>query len=194
MTIPNYITVARILLIPVFVGALLYDSRESVDGGSWDLYRWTAVISFFVASISDALDGWIARTFNQQSELGAVLDPLADKALIVSAVITLGFVDLPGFQELPLWFVILVLSRDVILLASFVIFHYLNRKIKVNPHWTGKVATFLLMASLCWVLLDLRFLPLYAVVIPVGLFHFLSLVVYAHGAFHPVEVSDACET
>ncbi|MCC6235284.1 MAG: CDP-alcohol phosphatidyltransferase family protein, partial [Verrucomicrobiales bacterium] len=85
MTLANQVTIARILLIPVFVVEVLYYRHSGVE-----IHRWIALTLFLVASVSDGIDGWIARRFNQRTRLGAVLDPLADKLLLASALILLS--------------------------------------------------------------------------------------------------------
>ncbi len=174
MTFATYITIFRILLIPVFIAGLLYYDLPSHQ----ELFRWIAVGAFLAASVSDALDGWIARKYKQRSEIGALLDPIADKALMLSAIVTLSFIKVPGLNHLPLWFLVLVLGRDAIQLVGFLVLHVLNHKIQVIPHWTGKVATCLQLATVSAILLKLSFLPIRQMVWLAGLFTFISLVVY----------------
>lgn len=178
MTLATQITLFRILLIPVFVGCLLYYYESSKQGATQDLYRIAAVVTFLAASISDGIDGYIARHFNQKSQLGAILDPLADKALLLSAIITLSFVQVEGLGRLPLWFLVLVLSRDAILVAGFICLHLFTRHIKVRPHWSGKLSTFLQMAAVAIILLKLESFPLQWVVVAAGFFTALSLIIY----------------
>jgi CDP-diacylglycerol--glycerol-3-phosphate 3-phosphatidyltransferase/cardiolipin synthase len=152
MTVPNLITLFRFLLIPVFAGALLY-YQESFRGGSPNPMYWVWALGAFVAAaLSDAVDGAIARVFNQRSRLGAIMDPLADKALVVTALIMLSWVktDMPG---LPIWFVVLVLSRDVLLVIAIIGLQVFVRHIAIQPHWTGKLSTALIMGLISMVLL-----------------------------------------
>src|SRR6185295_6973655 len=93
MTTANKITILRILLVPFFIAQVLY-----YVGNGGELYRLLAILSFAIAAISDGVDGYIARRYNQRSELGAILDPLADKLLLVSAVILLSF-NWPYFEN-----------------------------------------------------------------------------------------------
>ena len=86
MTVPNYITIFRLLLVPVFATYIIDYSNNDKEL-SW----WIAVISFCLASVSDGIDGYIARRFKQRSELGAFLDPLADKLLLLSGIVVLSF-------------------------------------------------------------------------------------------------------
>ncbi len=145
MTTATQITLLRILLIPVFVGFAIYYARSIHEGAPDERLRIAAVTIFAVAALSDMLDGWIARRFNQRSRLGAILDPLADKLLLLAAVLTLAFTEWPA--RLPLWFVIVVISREILtVVGAFLIDHVVGR-VEVHPHWTGKVATFLLITT-----------------------------------------------
>lgn len=140
VTLANKITLVRILLIPVFVGFALYYAHSVKDGAPDERLRWTAVTLFAIAALSDALDGWIARRFNQRSQLGVILDPLADKLLMLSAVCVLSFSAWP--HGLPLYFVILSVSREVLTIAGAFVIKYSAGKVTIAPHWTGKASTF----------------------------------------------------
>lgn len=155
MTTANQITLGRIALIPVFVGALMYYGQSARDGESDERFRWVALIVFVLASVSDALDGFIARRFNQRSPLGAILDPLADKGLLLSALIALAWLDVPGLFRLPIWFLVVVLSRDILLVAGVMTLRFYGNTVGIVPHWTGKAATGLMMAALSAILLNL---------------------------------------
>ncbi|MDR1303796.1 MAG: CDP-alcohol phosphatidyltransferase family protein [Verrucomicrobiales bacterium] len=178
MTLATRITILRILLIPVFVGALLYYNNCAVRGMVKELYHWLAVGAFLLAAATDALDGWIAKRFRQKSELGAVLDPLADKALLLAAIITLSIIQAPGLYRLPLWFLVLVLGRDAILLLGFAVLHLFVRHVRVQPHWSGKCSTALQMITVALVLLKLDWPPVGWWVGAAGLFTLWSLAVY----------------
>ena len=146
VTYANQITLARILLIPVFVGFALYYAHSVQDGVPDERLYWAAVITFAVASLSDALDGYIARRFKQQSKLGVILDPLADKLLMLAAVCTLSFSAWPA--KLPLYFVILSLSREVFTIVGAFVIKYCAGKVHIEPHWTGKLSTFTQIAAI----------------------------------------------
>jgi len=153
MTLANQITVVRILLIPVFVVFAVYYS-ESVRAGEGDeLLRWLAVAAFVLAAASDGLDGWIARRFNQRSVLGVVLDPIADKGLLLAAIITLSLYPWP--VSLPLWFPVLVIARDVVILGGCALLKFLTGDVEVRPSMLGKIATALQMGAVAWVLLQI---------------------------------------
>lgn len=159
MTTATQITLFRIFLIPVFIGLAIYYGESVVEGKPDESLRWWAIVVFAVASISDAVDGYIARHFNQRSRLGQILDPLADKALMFSALITLSFAHWqPHF---PLWFPLIVIFRDLAVVCGWALVSYTTgTKIEVKPHWTGKTATFFLLASILWLMLDIRTPPL----------------------------------
>ncbi len=149
MTTANKITIGRILMVPLFITAvLLYAKRGDIA------YRMLALIFFLVASVSDAVDGYIARKFNQRSELGTILDPLADKLLLVSGAILLsvGLLDLP---TIPLAFIITILAREVLILLGVILIFYTCDQVKVRPRWAGKLATLLQMVTILWCLMDL---------------------------------------
>jgi CDP-diacylglycerol--glycerol-3-phosphate 3-phosphatidyltransferase/cardiolipin synthase len=178
MTAATHITIFRFLLIPLFVGFLLYFRESGLTGTPCHIYRWAAAIAFSIAALSDALDGAVARLFRQRSRLGSILDPLADKTLLVSALLTLSFIHVEGFLRLPIWFVVLVLGRDVILVAGFVCLHLFVRHIHARPHWTGKISTFLQMAAVAIVLTQFPVIPLNWVVAAGGFFSLVSLTIY----------------
>ena len=153
MTTATKITIGRLLLIPVFVGFAAHYAQTVSRGHPVEAYRWAAVAVFIVASVSDALDGYIARRYNQRSRLGVILDPAADKGLMLSAIITLTFSPWPG--GLPLWFTTLVISRDVVLIGGALLLNQVVEKVHIRTHWTGKVATCFQMVTLAWVMLSL---------------------------------------
>jgi CDP-diacylglycerol--glycerol-3-phosphate 3-phosphatidyltransferase len=154
MTTANKITILRILLIPFFVGATIYYVRVGNE-----LYRLVAILCFAVAAICDGVDGYIARHYNQISELGKILDPLADKLLLVSGVVLLSFDNSPYFRQIPLWLIITIIGRDLLILIGVVVVHYTVGKVQVRPHFFGKCATVFQMLVVIGVLLrwDLYF-------------------------------------
>ncbi len=149
MTTANKVTILRILLIPFFVVELIYYVRTGKE-----IYRLLAILSFAVTAILDGVDGYIARRYNQKSELGAILDPLADKLLLVSAVITLSFDNAPYLRQIPLWLTGLIIGRDLLLGIGAGVIHLVVGKIKVQPRLTGKLATVFQMVMVSWILLQ----------------------------------------
>jgi cardiolipin synthase len=107
MTTANKITILRILLVPFFVVEVLYYVRSGNE-----LHRLLGLLAFAVAAILDGVDGYVARRYNQKSELGTVLDPAADKLLLVSAVVVLSFDHATRLGEIPLWLTGLSIGRD----------------------------------------------------------------------------------
>ncbi len=152
MTTANKITIARIMLIPVFVAMALYYGRSVQHGSPLEWQRWMAIAVFVLAAASDGIDGYIARRYNQKSRLGEVLDPLADKGLLLSGIITLSFSSW-GY-EFPVWFPVLIVARDVVILSGTVTLHFLNGSVRVRPSWTGKIATALQMVAIALCMLQ----------------------------------------
>src|ERR1035437_587373 len=148
MTTANKITILRILLVPFFVVEILY----YVETGN-EVHRLLALLSFAVASILDGVDGYVARHYNQWSELGTVLDPLADKLLLVSGIVVLSFDHTPRLATIPLWLTGTIIGRDLLLGIGAVIIRLVVGKITVRPRMTGKIATVLQMAVVLWILL-----------------------------------------
>jgi len=182
MTTANKITVVRILMIPIFVTLAIYYGESIQDGNPQDWQRFAAIAVFLLAAVSDGLDGYVARRYNQRSSLGMILDPIADKGLLLSGVITLSIsnwstVD-SHYGKFPAWFPVLVISRDTVILVGSAVLHILNGKVRVRPSWTGKVATVLQMAAIAWVMLQLHFLPLLYIVVAAGLFTLVSGAIY----------------
>ena len=182
MTTANKITVIRILMIPAFVTMAIYYGQSIQRGAPLEWQRYAAIIIFLLAAVSDGLDGYVARRYNQRSSLGVILDPIADKGLLLSGIITLSITNWseldPDYGRFPAWFPVLVITRDAVILVGAVVLHLLNGKVRVKPNWTGKVATVMQMIAIAWVMLQFHFLPLIFVVICAGLFTFISGVVY----------------
>jgi cardiolipin synthase (CMP-forming) len=142
LTLANKVTIGRILIVPVFVALVLYYSPAR------DYLRFWALAFFLVAVISDVIDGYIARRFYQKTKAGAILDPLADKLLLISAFSCLYVVgrDFPLFH-FPVWFVVVMVSRDAILLLGALIIQLTTGHINVPTNVCGKAAAF--VQSLC---------------------------------------------
>jgi CDP-diacylglycerol--glycerol-3-phosphate 3-phosphatidyltransferase len=147
MTTANKITILRVLLVPFFIVQFLYYVER---GPEW--HRWAAILTFGVAALSDGLDGYIARHYNQRSQLGAVLDPLADKLLLVSGVVLLSFDHGNRFPRIPLWLVGTIVGRDVLLLIGAIVIYHSCGRVAVRPVWIGKLATVLQMVCVLWAL------------------------------------------
>ncbi len=124
MNLPNLITIVRILLIPVFINLLIYD------------YQGWALTVFISASLTDSLDGLIARWTNQRTRLGTYLDPLADKLLL-----TASFLALALLKFVPIWTAVIVVSRDLILILGALILHLTQAPQEMSPTFLGKSTT-----------------------------------------------------
>ena len=141
MTIPTRITLARLIMSPLFVVlAIKYNSTITL-GNPDVIYLYLAMLVFALAVISDALDGYLARKLNQQSRIGSFLDPIADKTLLLSATITLTFIDCGN--PLPIFYTTLILSRELIQISGAIAIGAILGDIKVKHHWTGKFSTFM---------------------------------------------------
>lgn len=159
MTLPNGISLFRLLLIPVFVVLAARYGRSVSEGLPLDWCRIAAVSVFLIAGVSDALDGWIARRFNMYSKLGSVLDPLADKALMLSAIITLSATGWSEQHRFPLWFPVLVILRDVLSSIGAFLIKQRHGTVRIRPHWTGKVTNLTQIVAIGWIMLRLEWLP-----------------------------------
>jgi cardiolipin synthase (CMP-forming) len=124
MNVPNAITIARILAVPVLIWLIV--------SGEYLLAFWL----FVLAGISDGVDGFIAKRFDQRTELGAYLDPIADKLMLVSIYVSLGLL-----RVLPPWLVILVVTRDIMIVGGFVLAILLDQPVKVKPLIMSKLNT-----------------------------------------------------
>jgi CDP-diacylglycerol--glycerol-3-phosphate 3-phosphatidyltransferase len=169
-------------MIPAFVAMAIYYGESIKHGHALEWQRFAAIGIFIVAAVSDGLDGYVARHYNQRSSLGIILDPIADKGLLLSGIITLSLTNWsevePENGQFPVWFPVLVISRDAILLVGTVVLYLLNGKVHVKPHWTGKVATVLQMIAIGWVMLQLRVIHLLYIVIAAGAFTLISGIIY----------------
>src|SRR5205809_4578570 len=125
MGLANWLTVLRILLIPVFVSLLVYRKPGP------------ALVVFVAAALTDLLDGYVARRHGLSSRLGAFLDPMADKLLLVSSFVTLTWL-----KALPFWIAAVVISRDLILMVGALVIHMAGGRIYPRPSRAGKAATF----------------------------------------------------
>ncbi len=154
MTTANKITIARIVMIPLFVMMAIYYGRGVQTQAPQDWQRWCAIAIFMLAAASDGIDGYIARHYNQRSRLGVLLDPVADKGLLLGGILTLTFSN--WSYEFPIWFPVLVIARDLILLIGAATLNFLNGSVQVKPSWTGKMATALQMIALTAAMLQLH--------------------------------------
>ncbi len=167
MNLPNVLTLIRVLLTPIFVIFIINK-----------YFEW-ALLTFAVAGITDGLDGLIARLTHQRTELGAYLDPIADKLLTFAAFISLAII-----ETIPSWLVVIVITRDVIILVGFLVMFLTNFHPKINPSLLSKMTTtfqiltilFALLAGFSSVFLRLSTLAYYVT----GIITILSGVQYIY--------------
>lgn len=136
MNIPNFLSLLRIILVPVFVIFLIQSEYDK------------ALITFIVAGLTDALDGTLARLLKCQTTLGAYLDPIADKLLLVTSFVTLAI-----FGLIPGWVAVIVISRDFIILLGIAILTLMSVTYEIKPAIVGKVTTALQIATIFFALL-----------------------------------------
>ncbi len=136
-TFSTFLTLVRIFLTPCIVVAMFL--------GEWGVAFWL----FFIASLTDMFDGMLARLLNQKTFLGACLDPLADKCLLVSCFAALACTDTLPFT-VPFWFVMLVLFREIIIVAGFVYMYCTSQGLDVKPTFLGKGTTAAQMIFIMW--------------------------------------------
>jgi cardiolipin synthase (CMP-forming) len=157
LTLANKITILRLLLVPVLIYLLFSYAHSVIPDSHTTMLRYGAAALFVLIFLLDILDGLVARLGKQITTLGAILDPVADKALIISSLIALANMPDTAFeQHIPNWFVLITISRDVYLLIGSVIVYSLCNTLAIKPHITGKSATFFNVLVIVCVLLDLQ--------------------------------------
>ncbi|MFN2634351.1 MAG: CDP-alcohol phosphatidyltransferase family protein [Thermoanaerobaculia bacterium] len=139
-TLPNFITLLRLAALPFFLYA--------ISQGRFGI----ALIVFIAAGISDGIDGSLARRFDMRSALGAYLDPIADKLLLMSSYLFLTIPSFPAVVKVPVWLAFLVISRDVLLLTVALLLILSSSKRRFPPTWLGKVTTVTLIITVLFVL------------------------------------------
>ncbi len=152
MTTANKVTIGRIILVPFFAVQLVYYFRTGDE-----MHRYFAIAAFLVATISDGIDGWLARHRNQGTKLGSYLDPLADKLLLITGLVLLSiqFEENQFGQRIPLWLTGMVLGRDMIVVTGSTLVYLTMGSLEVRPHILSKTSSVLQMVCIGWVLLKL---------------------------------------
>ncbi len=149
MNFANKITLFRIISVPFFVACLVFYTPAKA------YLRYLALIIFLLAIVSDAIDGYIARSRRQKTRAGAILDPLADKALLLTAFIFLYRSSKAYLAvKLPLWFLLVVISRDIIILVGCAILLATQKDKEITPTWWGKLTTFFQMFTVIAIILE----------------------------------------
>lgn len=160
--IPNALTLVRILLIAPFARALLVQE-----------YRLALAI-FALASVTDGLDGFLARHFNWRSRFGAVADPLADKALLVTAYLVLTYTNV-----LPLWLFVIVLGRDLLIVGGALVYHYCIGRFDMQPSLPGKLNTLIQVLVILGIMAILAGLPVQPVWQEIGIWLVAASTVFS---------------
>lgn len=145
LTVPNLLSFMRMALIPVFASLLFYG------------YSATALAVFVIAGVSDGLDGFIARRFKQESELGTIIDPIADKLLMTSAFILLTMPNVlqpAKHLPVPFWVTAAVIGRDVLIIAVAGAINIMTGFRGFKPSWLGKASTFVQVVAVGLILLS----------------------------------------
>jgi cardiolipin synthase (CMP-forming) len=150
VTLPNALTIFRMVLIPIFVSLLFY--QRSV---------WALVV-FVMAGITDGLDGLLARRFDQQSHLGTILDPIADKLMLVTAFVVLSMKGvfpqpLPKHLPVPFWVTVAVISRDVFIIVGAAAINMMTGFRGFRPSFLGKVSTTVQIVAIAAIIFAARF-------------------------------------
>lgn len=180
MNIPNALTIFRILLVPVFVNVMIYYSPER-DG-----LRWIGFSIFILAILTDGLDGFLARWRGSKTKLGSILDPIADKLLLASSVIVLT-INKDMLINLPLWFAVVVISRDFLILFGSGLVFVLVGDLKIKPTVIGKCAMFMQTVSVLGTLLLLKvqiLMPLWIATIAVTIVSGLDYMIKGSRMFN----------
>ena len=154
MTTANKVTIGRIILVPFFVVLMLYYFRHPKQ----ELYRYLAIATFLAATISDGIDGYLARHRGQATQLGTFMDPIADKLLMFSGLflLTFEFEKNPFGQHIPLFLTGIVIGRDVIVVAGSTLLYVVIGNVEVKPHILSKTGAVLQMVCIGWVLLKVN--------------------------------------
>ncbi len=160
--LPNLISILRIILVLPVVWALLT--------GQFSI----ALILFAVAGFSDALDGFLAKHYHWESRLGSILDPLADKLLLVASFATLTWLSL-----IPAWLFWLVIARDILIVAGGLAYHYLLGQFQLLPTWSSKINTALQIILVLLVMLQYQWLPELQQIVTIGIWLVVASVVYS---------------
>jgi len=171
MNLANKITIFRILLIPFFIACMLYYNESKA------FLRFVALGIFAIASLTDAVDGGIARSRGQITDLGTVLDPVADKLLIATAFIALSTLkNIPENLRIPAWAVLTVITRDIVIILGFAIIYFLKGNVVIKPSWLGKITTFFQMLAILAILAVFKYNKFF--IYPAAFFTVLSGIDY----------------
>jgi len=154
MNFANKISLSRILIIPFFVASLFCYTQDRL------YLKWICVGIFFFTMLSDLLDGLIARLKGEKTVLGKILDPIADKLFLINSFVWIYHLrdSLPIVSKLPWIVLIIVLSRDLLIILGIIVCVFLKIDIKIEPNIWGKLTTFSQMSTILLMLLDFTFI------------------------------------
>ncbi|MDP1853939.1 MAG: CDP-diacylglycerol--glycerol-3-phosphate 3-phosphatidyltransferase [Candidatus Omnitrophota bacterium] len=153
MNFANKVSIFRVISIPFFLAAILYYDPQR------DILRFVALGIFLLAVVSDFVDGYIARVKKQKTKFGSIVDPLADKLLLVASFIAIYTKsNLHPSAVIPLWVVLAIISRDVIILLGAIIIYIMRQDLNVVPSYLGKFTTFFQMMTIACFLLRFSFI------------------------------------
>ncbi|KIE58944.1 phosphatidylglycerophosphate synthase [Methylacidiphilum kamchatkense Kam1] len=178
MTLASWITLFRIVSLPLILFFLNQYQKSDEISQPDEKLRAGSLIFFLVAAFSDCIDGYLARNCGQKSKLGAILDPIADKLLLFVMLFSLATINASKIAKIPLWLPLLIASRDLFLLFGFLFLKALHKEMEVQPHWTGKLATFTSFSLVGFSLLGIAKLTNISVYL-CALFLILSSIVYS---------------
>jgi cardiolipin synthase len=165
MNIPNLLTLLRVILVPLFVILLIYGHTSY------------AFLVFIIAGVSDAMDGMIARWFNQKTIVGEYMDPIADKLLLVTSYVVLAVIDV-----IPPWLTVLVISRDVIIITGVAVLFFMNKPPEIRPTILGKASTFTQISTVIIALSAIQPFPAFEHLLTPGIYLAASLTILS--GFH----------
>ncbi|MEM7396845.1 MAG: CDP-alcohol phosphatidyltransferase family protein [Verrucomicrobiota bacterium] len=179
LTLASKVTLVRLAGIPVFVLLMIYFLNSLKTGEADVRYRYGALGLFMFIALTDALDGYLARSRNEVTRLGKMLDPLADKSLLMAGLILMTRPGLPALEpQFPIWFTLLVISRDVFIFAGALILYAHNHRVEVHPRWSGKVATVVTMFAVVYALAGFEARIFFGIVMVAGVLTFISGLQY----------------
>ncbi len=165
MNLPNKITIGRLVAVP-FILVLLILYNRSGPVAFYNGYYIALMVIYSLSAVSDGVDGYLARSRNMQTQLGTLLDPLADKILLDSLIIVLAS-GIRGMYQTPIWFVLIILCRDGILLTVAICLHkhWSRGVMKIKPNWWGKTSAVMLMTTVVLTLFQPCYQPLETLII-----------------------------
>lgn len=188
LSLANRVTIVRILGTPVFILLMVYYTIGLRQGEVVPGYRTAAFLLFLVVVVTDGLDGYLARRRKEVTTLGRILDPIADKLLMISAIVLFTRPSLPALQpQFPVWFTLLVISRDFTVVAGSFIIHFHCGSVQVSPRWSGKIATVLMMLCVGWALADWHTPTFFGLVVSAGVFTLISGIQYVMDGVRQIE-------